>query len=101
MSEEIRVTVVATGLDKDQSALEDAPLPGNVEMLHTPKAATPAESMIPNFGSDLDQPALGRKQQAVQQDPAPQVAMAGAGGGSAVGGADLLDIPAFLRRQAE
>lgn len=108
MSEEIRVTVVATGLDKEQGDELAAPLPGNVEVLHTPKVATPApaaEGLVGNFSApDLEIPAVSRKQQAAAAaEPAmPQVATMGAtNGAAATSGADMLDIPAFLRRQAE
>jgi len=97
MSGEIRVTVVATGLDK--AAREEAanPLPGNVEMLHTPKTVNPNDLVpegIPSmFANDLDTPAVNRRPTAtpMAQQPAPAQAAVGS---------DMLDIPAFLRRQA-
>ena len=100
MSDEIRVTVVATGLDKNKEEAMDTPLPGNVEMLHVPKAAIVPQDLVPEgvsavFGNDLDTPAVVRNQQAAaahSQDAIPQQVAVGS---------DMLDIPAFLRRQAD
>jgi cell division protein FtsZ len=78
MSDRIRVTVVATGLGK-QSARDTAPM--RVVRRH-------AESMEPNYQT-LDKPTVQRKR--------------AVGDGLHGGGIqeELLDIPAFLRRQAD
>jgi cell division protein FtsZ len=90
MSEELKVTVVATGLG---SAAGRAPLQV-VEPTPAPAPRTTAAEVEaePNY-KDFDQPPGLRKSR-----------MAGAGKGSAAaeGGADeYFDIPAFLRRQAD
>jgi cell division protein FtsZ len=104
MSDELRVTVVATGLDQAEEVELNKPLPGNVELLHShkPAAAHGAakshdtfEPLAPIFAEDLDKPAVSRRQvnAPVVPDSVPQVAVAN--------GNEMLDIPAFLRRQAD
>ena len=77
MSQEIRVTVVATGLGQ-ASVSEEAPM----------QVVRPARTRELNY-RDLDTPALQRKQAASEEAAADDEALH-----------DLLDVPAFLRRQA-
>ncbi len=84
MTDELKVTVVATGLGSEMAR---APLQVVVEN-HQPVEV----DQVPNY-KDLDQPAIRRKR-------------AEAGGRAAVavpaeGGEEYFDIPAFLRRQAD
>jgi len=78
MTDEIRVTVVATGLGNAAAASESP-----MRIVHRDTAAT-----APNYHG-LDQPTVQRKR------------AAGDGLGSDGLQDDLLDIPAFLRRQAD
>jgi len=82
MSNNIRVTVVATGLGQP---LEKRVIPP----IHVVEAAqTRGEAAEPNY-QDFERPTKVRQQAATEQvPPAPQEF-------------DLLDIPAFLRRQAD
>ncbi len=88
MSDRIRVTVVATGLGK-QMAQSNAPM-RVVRRTHDAPPAAPAlsTSQEPNYQT-LDKPTVQRKR--------------AVGDGLAEPGIqdDLLDIPAFLRRQAD
>jgi len=93
MSEELKVTVVATGLG---TAAARAPLQ---VVDTTPKQAAPVEApveggeqqAVPDY-RDYDRPAVNRRspRAAAGQTPAPEAA-----------GDDYFDIPAFLRRQAD
>ena len=84
MTEELKVTVVATGLG---SEVARAPL----QMVESTK---PVESdQEPNY-KDLDRPAIGRKRAAAAGRAAPLAP-------DAAGGEEYFDIPAFLRRQAD
>jgi len=78
MSQEIRVTVVATGLGQGAAVREEAPM----------KVVRPARARELNY-REFDTPAVQRKQAAsddiLGEDEALQ---------------ELLDVPAFLRRQA-
>ena len=90
MSDEIRVTVVATGLGQ---AVGFAEKPMKVVRRAAPSVVAPAPAAVkvarePNY-MDLDKPAVHRKR-AVGD---------GVTGDSSL--EDLLDIPAFLRRQAD
>lgn len=79
MKDEVRVTVVATGLGKTSSNLQKSPM-----------RIIKKEAMMnddPDYGK-LERPTVGRKKavgDGIDDDDAP----------------DLLDIPAFLRRQAD
>ena len=93
MSEELKVTVVATGLG---TAAARAPL----QVVDTaPKAAVPAEPQsdvapeqaVPDY-RDYDRPAVSRRNSR---------AMGGQPSEADAGGEDYFDIPAFLRRQAD
>jgi cell division protein FtsZ len=89
---ELRVTVVATGLGEGRRAREQAPAQDEPPMRLV--ANERAEAVMPDY-RDMDRPAVYRKSHgsaaAAQAQPEP------------VGDADLdyLDIPAFLRRQAD
>jgi cell division protein FtsZ len=80
MTDEIRVTVVATGLGQAVGVTER---PMKVVRRSSPP---PPKSREPNY-SDLDKPAVARKR--------------AVGDGVTDSLEDLLDIPAFLRRQAD
>jgi len=96
MQGELRVTVVATGLNRSvakpaQPAQQAAPAaavrrPAEVKLV----AQKPGRAPAPDY-SHLDQPAYRRQ---------PQRAV-GDGLRGAYGSEDVLDIPAFLRRQAD
>lgn len=77
MSQEIRVTVVATGLGQG-SASEEAPV----------KIVRQTRVREPNY-RDFDTPAVHRRQASAEEAL-----------GDEEGLSDLLDVPAFLRRQA-
>jgi len=79
MHDELRVTVVATGLGSEISGEEDKPV----------KLVKRNRSGEVNYG-ELDRPTVIRKR--VSGDPLPA---------AADGDMDYLDIPAFLRRQAD
>lgn len=90
MSDTIRVTVVATGLGREAQRTVEQP-PFRVVRQHAGVAATSAaEPQLPNYG--------------VYERPAVQRRMAVGDALSPVTGEanfDLLDVPAFLRRQAD
>jgi cell division protein FtsZ len=82
MSEELRVTVVATGLGGEkQAVVESAPVIETAPMEIVKKAVE----------IDYDKPTVMRKEQENQKQAV----------GSDVNNMDYLDIPAFLRRQAD
>jgi len=86
MNNTIRVTVVATGLGKGLTLVK--PEPEQVQVRGEPKAAVSVGD-VPNYG-DYEMPPAKRAQRAVGHDIVePQEDL------------DLLDIPAFLRRQAD
>jgi cell division protein FtsZ len=85
MTEELKVTVVATGLG---SEITRAPL----QMVETTRPVEKVD-LEPNY-KDLDRPAIGRRQ-AAAAGRAGQIAP------DAAGGEEYFDIPAFLRRQAD
>ena len=82
MSNNIRVTVVATGLGQPVERQVAPPL-SIVE-----QAATGTESATPNYG-EYETPTKARNQETTDQEVPAQPEF------------DLLDIPAFLRRQAD
>jgi cell division protein FtsZ len=94
MQGELRVTVVATGLNRSKPAIS-APVqqaaaavgrrPGDVKLV----AQRPTRAPAPDY-SHLDRPAVQRQPQRAVGD-----------GLRANFGEDVLDIPAFLRRQAD
>jgi len=84
MTEELKVTVVATGLG---SEVARAPL-------QVVESSKPVEiDHEPNY-KDLDRPAIGRRRAALDNGAAPASP-------DTAGGEDYFDIPAFLRRQAD
>src|SRR6202162_5208255 len=93
MANQIRVTVVATGLGKPVAAARpaqhQAPAAAAIAPPLTMRMVRPKSPMAPTDYAMLDKP-TGQRQRAV-------------GGGLRAGGRseDLLDIPAFLRRQAD
>ena len=89
MSDSIRVTVVATGLGRE--ATQRQPEQPTMRMVRTPAGVVvpAAEPIALNYGA-YDQP-TARRRIAVGESP---VAPAEAN-------FELLDIPAFLRRQAD
>ena len=80
MRDELRVTVVATGLGEEAKKSADKP-----SLVHVNKATG---------GEDFDRPTILRKRQKAAQ-------RAQASGGNSAEDMDYLDIPAFLRRQAD
>ena len=97
MTDELKVTVVATGLD----AVEAAPA---VEARVVAQPTASAPSAQPNYSNyDLPRSRRSQTESATQTRVVEPVAKTPAEAGSAAVGAkdiDLLDIPAFLRRQA-
>jgi len=91
LNDELRVTVVATGLGEARRA--QAPKPDADETpIHLVAKGNP-ESVVPDY-SGMDRPAIYRKSHgsaavAAQADPSGETDL------------DYLDIPAFLRRQAD
>ncbi len=88
MTDQIRVTVVATGIGRP-SAVRGMPahtLPPKVEVVQSRARRRPLDNY-----ADYDQPSFRRRQRAVGED-----VRADAAGDDA-----YLDIPAFLRRQAD
>lgn len=95
LSDEMRVTVVATGLGRSQEEVV-APELRMVAGLHTnaaPEETAKQEPATINY-NDLDRPAVNRKNQIASERFEQR--------SNAVGDdMDYLDIPAFLRRQAD
>jgi cell division protein FtsZ len=88
MTDQIRVTVVATGIGRP-SAVRGMPahtLPPKVEVVQSRARRRPLDNY-----ADYEQPSFRRRQRAVGED-----VRADAGGDDS-----YLDIPAFLRRQAD
>ena len=94
MGDELRVTVVATGIGRPQEAV--APQP--VRLVNNNVAAVPAAPARRPSGdvdyTSLDRPTVHRQQAAVANDRYARQS-------SAAPDLDYLDIPAFLRRQAD
>ncbi|MCW8888293.1 MAG: cell division protein FtsZ [Gammaproteobacteria bacterium] len=86
MGDELRVTVVATGLGNKQAVEEPQPF--------RPSIVEPTTGR-PNYDS-LDKPTIIRKGGSVAGEPTPAMSVTPENGGF-----DVLDIPAFLRRQAD
>jgi cell division protein FtsZ len=92
MANQIRVTVVATGLGKPVAAARPAPVQQAAAAIAPPltmRVVRPKTPMAPTDYAMLDKPTVQR-QRAV-----------GDGLRAEVESEDLLDIPAFLRRQAD
>jgi cell division protein FtsZ len=88
MAGSIRVTVVATGLGRESQRQAEQP-PIRVVRGSLAAAAVQAEMIQPNYGA-YERPALQRRMAAGDSGAAPAEA-----------NFELLDIPAFLRRQAD
>lgn len=86
MGDELRVTVVATGLGRKDSETEAEPF--------RPSIVEPTTGR-PNYDS-LDKPTIIRKGGSVGGEPTPAMSVS-----KESDGFDVLDIPAFLRRQAD
>jgi len=91
LNDELRVTVVATGLGEARRAQAAKPS-GDETPIHLVAKGHP-ESVVPDY-SGMDRPAIYRKGHgsaavAAQADPSGETDL------------DYLDIPAFLRRQAD
>jgi cell division protein FtsZ len=89
MANQIRVTVVATGLGKPVARAAPQPVAAAVAPPLTMRMVRPRSAMAPTDYAMLDKPTVQR-QRAV-----------GDGLRAEVESEDLLDIPAFLRRQAD
>jgi len=87
LTDELRVTVVATGLGANPSAR--APL----QVVESQKPVR--QEPVQNY-RDLDRPAIERRRAAGAADTG-----AAAGAAQAAQSEDYFDIPAFLRRQAD
>jgi len=86
MTDQIRVTVVATGIGRPASA---RPMPqGSQPRVEVVAGGRAARRPLDNFG-DLETPAVRRRARAVGDDVRPDA------------DDSYLDIPAFLRRQAD
>jgi cell division protein FtsZ len=85
LDDELRVTVVATGLGARRAARNDEP---KMRLINT--AARDDEVVSPDY-RDMDQPSYIRNRRVA----------AGGGGAEQAADLDYLDIPAFLRRQAD
>ena len=88
MTDELKVTVVATGLGAEAAR---TPLQV-VDSAPKPAMASPETDEAPDY-RDLDRPAVQRRQRAAGGGQSPAVA--------ADAGEEYFDIPAFLRRQAD
>jgi len=104
LSDELKVTVVATGLERAQSA-ESRVVNGSTTSARTPSARPAASS--PTDYNQLELPTVVRNR---QSEEGAQEAKKGAREGQAeaapmqktgTDNMDFLDIPAFLRRQAD
>ncbi len=82
MHDELRVTVVATGLGAEETGFEEKPEP--VQLVHRNKRGEVDYA-------ELDRPAVIRKKASGDPTPPP----------TSADDLDYLDIPAFLRRQAD
>jgi cell division protein FtsZ len=91
MANQIRVTVVATGLGKPVATAKPAPVQATAAIAPplTMRVVRPKSPMMPTDYAMLDKPTVQR-QRAV-----------GDGLRAEADSEDLLDIPAFLRRQAD
>ncbi|TVQ86126.1 MAG: cell division protein FtsZ [Chromatiaceae bacterium] len=87
LKDELRVTVVATGLGERRRQERASLQREEPKMRLVSNAAEVEESMLPDY-RDMDQPAYIRNKRA-------------AAGGTDAADLDYLDIPAFLRRQAD
>jgi cell division protein FtsZ len=92
MQNDMRVTVVATGLGETASHRADIPKPAPVEEIKSVKLVnSDVAEPEPEDYRDLDRPTVLRNGASGVQNAAP----------AQEGNLDYLDIPAFLRRQAD
>jgi cell division protein FtsZ len=90
MQNDMRVTVVATGLGERLKV--EMPKPAKVEEIPQVKLVDKADPLaLPDDYRELDRPTVLRNGQTGRQSAA----------ATADGNLDYLDIPAFLRRQAD
>ena len=90
MQDELRVTVVATGLNRNAPrAAEPAPMVSRSDNLRVVQKRPPMQAAAPDYAQFNQPPAIRRK------------TAVGDGLRRDVEGDDMLDIPAFLRRQAD
>jgi cell division protein FtsZ len=102
LSDELRVTVVATGIGQAVSLSQSTP--GNETTTGTVRGGVTAKPVAigdkrPDY-SDYELPAVTRMARERRSTPA-ITSVASGQGGAAAQGLDYLDIPAFLRRQAD
>ncbi len=102
MGDDIRVTVVATGLGKNKKAMQlvqapmlrtgthNQPIMGSAGMTASAGVTMGAASGVGNAMDGMKQPAVWRREQASEQVQAMQR-----------NGVETYDIPAFLRKQAD
>ena len=103
MTDEVRVTVVATGLNSNSTAKGKADLvKPNLRAVAANKADEKAE-IEENNASDfeLTQPTKVAPKQEIKEVVRPKMVVNGGVSSSVDGGSNYLDIPAFLRRQAD
>jgi len=91
MTDQIRVTVVATGIGRPQAVKQMPPAQRPLEVVHNNRRAAAAAAAATGGGYDVYQTPAFMRRRAVGDDVAP------ASGGDE----SFLDIPAFLRRQAD
>ncbi|MES9833700.1 MAG: cell division protein FtsZ [Candidatus Thiodiazotropha sp. DIVDIV] len=92
MQNDMRVTVVATGLGVSERATAEIPKPANVEDLAPVKLVDSEDpQQVPDDYRELDRPTVLRNGNSGRS----------AAVATADGNLDYLDIPAFLRRQAD
>ncbi|MES9853511.1 MAG: cell division protein FtsZ [Candidatus Thiodiazotropha sp. L084R] len=92
MQNDMRVTVVATGLGVSEHATAELPKPANVEDLAPVKLVDSEDpQQVPDDYRELDRPTVLRNGNSGRS----------AAVATADGNLDYLDIPAFLRRQAD
>jgi cell division protein FtsZ len=97
MSEEIRVTVVATGIGRPEEKIQPQP---DVRRMTAVTGGRAQSRHVPTL-DDLSVPTVIRRQREQGVEPMPNpVSRRAVGDGLSVSD-DLLDIPAFLRRQAD
>jgi cell division protein FtsZ len=102
MTDELKVTVVATGLNEPDMQLAK---PGvNVAAPRTAAGGSFAGGAEPNYGALDTPPHMRSRVKAEAAAPAPAIEAVGGAGAALAADTDkdtsLLDIPAFLRRQA-
>ena len=109
MSDEVRVTVVATGISSAAESVKNKDLSTpslnlrGVEAIKTEEKAIAEEETANTF--ELVQPKSATKKEEIKEEikevVRPEMVMNGGVSSSVDGGSNYLDIPAFLRRQAD